>query len=137
MEVNQGGLGGQGCDETQGATRGLASTGSIGNDAAHIEVDAPKKCKVTAYYTDRRGAGCVRTIADAAEAEKLLRGGYGALAVRLENETGEVVGTRERQYGMDDRRTKWFWWFDKDAFRCDHCNSLARSRYPHSTPESK
>jgi hypothetical protein len=71
----------------------------------------------TAYYTTRKGGSAVRSIKTAAEAEKLLSGGYGCVTGRIEhNETGEVVGVRERQYGLGDGRRKYFWSYDPDYF---------------------
>ena len=70
---------------------------------------------ITAYYGTRRGGSGVRKIKDSAEAEKILRGGYGASNVRLEDESGEVVGIREQCDSLD--RGKWIWWFDVDAFK--------------------
>lgn len=71
----------------------------------------------TAYYTDRRGAGCTRKITTAAECEKLLSGGYGCVTGRVEHDdTGEIVGVRERQYGLDGNR-KYFWSYDPDYFK--------------------
>lgn len=69
---------------------------------------------ITAYYSTRRGGCGVRKIKDAAEAEKILRGGYGATTVRLEDEDGNIIGIRELSNYLD--RGKWLWWFDKDAF---------------------
>lgn len=69
---------------------------------------------IRAYYGTRKGGSGMRTIADAAEAEKILRGGYGATTVRLVDENGDTVGER----GLSEARGyKWFWWFDADAFK--------------------
>jgi hypothetical protein len=65
---------------------------------------------IRAYYMTRRGAGGVRPIKTAAEAEKILRGGYSATTVRLEDETGELVGQRWQDRG------RWLWFYDKDYF---------------------
>jgi hypothetical protein len=67
--------------------------------------------RVMAYYGTRNGGSGVRTIEDAAEAEKILKGGYKATEVRLVDESGEEVGWRQRQ---DDGR--WMWCYDLDAF---------------------
>jgi hypothetical protein len=73
-------------------------------------------CK--AFYTDRRGAGCMRVIRSATEAEKLLRGGFGAREARIENSAGELIGQRWRATGeTDDRRIKWIWSYDHEALQ--------------------
>lgn len=70
---------------------------------------------VRAYYGTRRGGSGVRPIKTAAEAEKILRGGYGATNVRLEDEaTGEIVGQRTKQ--VMDGRMRWFWFYDQGYF---------------------
>src|SRR5690606_29678228 len=76
-----------------------------------------RRMMIKAFYTDRRGAGCVRTINSAEEAEKILKGGYGATEVRLENEDGEVVGERTKAHALTLRGNgKYFWWFWNDLF---------------------
>lgn len=72
---------------------------------------------ITAYYGTRKGGSGVRPIKDAAEAEKILRGGYGATHVRLEASDGTLIGERRRTDYPDDRRVRWFWSFDEDAFK--------------------
>lgn len=70
---------------------------------------------IKAYYSTRKGGSGVRAIKDAAEAEKILRGGYSATTVRLEDAEGNTVGVREESNYLD--RGKWLWWFDQDAFK--------------------
>ena len=70
---------------------------------------------IVAKIMNRKGAGCTRTVPTAAEAEKIMRGGYGALEATLETDDGTVIGERRRQ-DMDDRRSRWFWSFDKTYF---------------------
>lgn len=72
---------------------------------------------IRAYFTNRSGAGCVRTVETAQEAEKIMRGGYGATEARLEDESGEIIGERVQDDGTHGVRGKWFWWFDQDAFK--------------------
>lgn len=71
--------------------------------------------KVTAYYMTKRGAGCVRLVHNAEEAEKILRGGYGATTARLETANGGIVGMRFRE--SDAGKMRWFWFYDKDYFK--------------------
>lgn len=71
---------------------------------------------IKAYYTDRKGASCMRVITNDAEAEKIMRGGYGARDVMLMNDAGDIVGRRYREDGLDDRRMKYTWWFERDLF---------------------
>ena len=70
---------------------------------------------ITAKFMNRRGAGCTRIVKTAAEAEKILRGGYGALEATLETEDGTVIGERRRQ-DFEDGRFRWFWTFDQSYF---------------------
>jgi hypothetical protein len=65
---------------------------------------------VMAYYGTRRGGSAGRTIRTEAEAEKILKGGYGATHVRLEK-SGEVIGERWQLDG------KWLWFYEPDAFK--------------------
>lgn len=71
---------------------------------------------IRAFYNLRRGGCGIRTIRNNEEAEKILKGGYGVLDVRLQNEAGEIVGERFRasDYGyiFDDARIKWYWWHE-------------------------
>lgn len=69
---------------------------------------------IRAYYMNRDGAGVVRTVESAVEAEKILRGGYGAKAVTLRNDDDEIVGERAKM--VIDGREQWFWTYDADAF---------------------
>lgn len=69
---------------------------------------------VRAYYTRRDGAGVVRTVESAAEAEKILQGGYNAMAVTLRDEDDEIVGERCRM--VIDGVDRWWWTYDQDAF---------------------
>lgn len=70
---------------------------------------------IQAYYGTRRGGSGVRTIHSAAEAEKILKGGYGATTVRLEDsETGALVVQRWRNEGDYDTKAKWLWFYDQD-----------------------
>lgn len=66
---------------------------------------------IRAYYGTRRGGSAVRPIKTAADAEKILRGGYGATSVRLEDENGDLVGQRWKDRG------RWLWFFDQDYFK--------------------
>ena len=69
---------------------------------------------IKAYYSTRRGGSGVRPIRTAAEAEKILKGGYDASSVRLENEAGVVIGQR---WKMAERgRDRWYWSYEPDAF---------------------
>lgn len=70
---------------------------------------------VTAYYGLRRGGSGGRTVRTAAEAEKILKGGYGVTTVRLVNDQGEVVGQRWKD--TEHRRPRWYWFYEADAFR--------------------
>lgn len=69
---------------------------------------------IRAFYNSKRGGCGIRTIRNGEEADKILKGGYGVLDVRLEDENGEVVGERFRcsDSGLvfDDARIKWYWW---------------------------
>ena len=71
---------------------------------------------IKAFYVNRKGANVMRTVANAAEAEKILTGGYGAMEARLEDEDGTIVGKREKSDYIDDQRCKWIWWFERDVF---------------------
>lgn len=68
---------------------------------------------ITARYMTRRGAGVCRTVNSAAEVEKILKGGYSALSVTIETDTGELVGKRWREPG----ERKWLWFYDQDFFK--------------------
>ena len=70
---------------------------------------------VTAYYRTRKGAGGVRQIKTAAEAEKILKGGYSATTVRLEDEDGMIVGERWKLDKWNGGR--WTWFYDADYFK--------------------
>ena len=70
---------------------------------------------IRAYYGLKRGGSGGRSIKDAAEAEKILKGGYGVTTVRLEDESGELVGQRWRH--TEGSKTRWLWFYDQDYFR--------------------
>jgi hypothetical protein len=69
---------------------------------------------IKAYYGLRSGGSGGRPITTAAEAEKILKGGYGVTNVRLENEQGDMVGQRWKD--CEHRRPRWYWFYEKDAF---------------------
>ncbi len=70
---------------------------------------------IKAYYGLRNGGSGGRPIKDAAEAEKILKGGYGVTSVRLEDENGELVGQRWRHY--EGKRVLWLWFYDQTYFQ--------------------
>ena len=80
---------------------------------------------ITAIYETKRGGSAVRTILNKTEAEKILQGGYGATWVRLEDENGNEIGSREYRpdFGMPNG-TNWWWYYDPEAF--DECESSQR-----------
>lgn len=66
-------------------------------------------------YTDRRGAGCVRTIGSADRCVEFLKKlKRPARVVRLPDreQVGEVVHVDDWPGTPDDRRVKWLWWFE-------------------------
>lgn len=66
---------------------------------------------VRAYYSTRRGGSGCRNIRSAAEAEHILRGGYGVTNVRLEDDNGTCVGMRWEQ-----ANGQWAWFYEEDVF---------------------
>jgi hypothetical protein len=70
---------------------------------------------IKAYCGFRRGGSGCRTIKDATEAEKILKGGYGVTTVSLENDQGDVVGKRWRHYEFG--KAEWMWFYEPDAFQ--------------------
>lgn len=69
---------------------------------------------VQAYYGLRKGGSGGRTVSTAAEAEKILRGGYGVTNVVMRDQDDEIVG--ERVWRDIDGRMQWWWYYDRDAF---------------------
>lgn len=69
---------------------------------------------VMAYYGTRNGGSGGRAVASAAEAEKILKGGYGVTTVRLVDAKGDEVGRRWRF--TDKWGTRWLWHYETDAF---------------------
>jgi len=65
---------------------------------------------IRAYFTNRKGAGCSRSVLTAKEAEKILKGGYNALEVTLRTDDDEVVGWRVKRDG------RWLWSYDATYF---------------------
>lgn len=72
---------------------------------------------ITATYGTKRGGSGARSVRTEAEALRLLKGACHVTTVALRNDAGEVVGARERTDAADDRRVKWAWWLDSDAFK--------------------
>lgn len=71
--------------------------------------------KVMAYYGTRRGGSGGRPVSTAADAEKILKGGYGVTNVRLETPNGGIVGMRFWEYV--DGKWQWIWFYDQDYFK--------------------
>jgi hypothetical protein len=85
----------------------------------------------TAYYRNRKGASCIRRISNAAEAEKLLSGGYQCVQARIvHDESGAIVGRRYREHGLD-RNLKYIWFFDASYFQQNACQKAN----PATTPQ--
>jgi hypothetical protein len=65
---------------------------------------------VMARYRTRKGGSGMRPVYSAAEAEKILKGGYSITTAYLECGI-YLVGMREKRDG------KWWWFYDKDYFK--------------------
>lgn len=69
---------------------------------------------VMAYYGLREGGSGGRAIHSVAEAEKILKGGYGVTTVRFVDSKGDEVGRRWKS--TDKWGTRWLWAYEADAF---------------------